>query len=324
MFSSERVYGQNACELKLDQANDLYDEAKFEKAIELLSECVKDVGDEIRWKSYRLMSLSYLELGQREKALEAAGQMLLLYPKYKPDLLFDTKEFIRLLKEVKIIPRFSLGVSFSAGTVLSLPRLATSYDPTPLSKEYSNLTGFRVGFSVGYNINRRHSVGIVTQFSDQKHELKVNSERLEMIVTDKNKFLNFSGLYSLTINPLDKLQVHLMAGGFADLLIQSVSDYRVQGESALPDLIHRNAGDRRRNWIYGLTGGVSVSQELGNGRITVNGLYSRSLRSLSDPKYRYSDFKLIFDYDYIEDDVYLDNLVFSWSYYYYISYKLAH
>ncbi|MEJ2055410.1 MAG: hypothetical protein P8X42_15955 [Calditrichaceae bacterium] len=101
---SEIVYAQGSlCEKSLKKAEELYHEGQFDKAIDLITICLKnkEVTPAEEKQAYRLLGLTYLAQDYLKEAKASVKKLLELVPNYKPDPLNDPPPFVKIVEEVQ-------------------------------------------------------------------------------------------------------------------------------------------------------------------------------------------------------------------------------
>lgn len=155
LFSSGFLLAQETCAEKLVKANTLFEQGRIEEAIILSKPCASKSNDlTSRWQAYRMMAMAYLAIQQNEEARKAAEEMLELNPTYQSNLRNDPGEFIALLKSISVIPKFSLGLAFSAGANYTYPFVTATYTGAAYLKKYTVKQSYQFGAVAGYNFNK--------------------------------------------------------------------------------------------------------------------------------------------------------------------------
>ena len=95
--------------------------------VSTLTNCAENSDESVSMSVHRLLAMSYLGLNESDKALLHAREILKINPKYKPSPITDTKEFIDLIESILVIPKFSIGVAFSIGSLTSTPKVQASH-----------------------------------------------------------------------------------------------------------------------------------------------------------------------------------------------------
>ena len=98
-------YGQteSSCGRAIAEAQSQYQSGNFNESIQLLYECLirKDVRDENVVQAYRLLTLSYLQEENLNKAKLTIVRLLEEVPDYTPDAVQDPPSYVALVKSVK-------------------------------------------------------------------------------------------------------------------------------------------------------------------------------------------------------------------------------
>ena len=97
------------CDQVLESASNLYKEGNLTEVIQSVQSCTNSDDPVFRLNAHRLQAIAYLGLNERNKARESAVEMLKIDPAYKPSMLDDPAEFVKILNSVRVIPAFSIG-----------------------------------------------------------------------------------------------------------------------------------------------------------------------------------------------------------------------
>jgi hypothetical protein len=318
------LFAQQSCQDKLLEAAKSYNVGNIANTIELASSCVlsEDVSDQ--WQAYRLLAMSHLANQQKEKALAAAENMLERYPLYEPNLLEDPKDFTTLLKEINLIPKFSLGLNVNYGVNWSNPVVTGSYTPAPYDeKRYSSKGGYQFGIVIGYNISERHSLDFSLINRSRKYGMSYSVFGSDYQIDETVKSIDFPLMYSYTFFPRKRLRASVSGGAFASTLINSFNDLQLNNPEESREIKHYSSMVRRNTFQYGICGGVSLIYKLKKAHISANATYYRNLSNLTLESGRYDNPTLIYDFFYLDDDLQLDNIAVSFGYHLYLNYKIS-
>lgn len=97
------AYAQNSGCPELTEAQQRYDNGRFEEAIALVSQCLdgnRGTAAE-RQRAYRLIGLSYIGQDLRDNAREAVMQLVMLVPNFEADPINDPPQFVQMVEEAK-------------------------------------------------------------------------------------------------------------------------------------------------------------------------------------------------------------------------------
>lgn len=97
------LQAQISCETELTEAQQKYDNGRFDEAIEMVQRCLEQSGlsEATQLRAYRLMALAYQGKDYVSQAREAIRQLLKLVPNYMPDPVQDTPSYIELVNQVR-------------------------------------------------------------------------------------------------------------------------------------------------------------------------------------------------------------------------------
>lgn len=88
---------------ELAEAQQRYDNGRFEEAIAIATRCLdgEAATEAERQRAYRLVGLSYIGQDLRDNAREAVRQLVMLVPNFEPDPVNDPPQFIQMVEEAK-------------------------------------------------------------------------------------------------------------------------------------------------------------------------------------------------------------------------------
>jgi len=94
---------RGVCEKNLAEAEEKYNNGRFDEAIELIRECLGKTGltEQEKMKAYRLLGLNYIAKDYLDEARLAVKKLLDMVPNYKTDPIQDPPPFTRLVEEEK-------------------------------------------------------------------------------------------------------------------------------------------------------------------------------------------------------------------------------
>lgn len=322
---SLNTYAQS-CEQQIETAKTYYDQGQFSQVITTLSTCKENEDPTIRFSVHRILALSYLEMDEKQLALQSAKEMLRVDPTYKPSSISDPAEFHELIKSVLVIPKLSFGVSVSAGTIQGFPEVSEVYSIAESnSRVYRTEGGFMLGTAMSYQLNNAFSVNLELQVQQRDYGLDYDVSTVDLTMDERNTFLvaPLSGRYHFDINK--RFQPYVQLGGYASRLLQSRAsftyDNTVNEESF--NLENVNALDRRNKWDFGAVGGVGLLYKAGLGYFNLEMNYYRSFTDLVDDDQRYSNPTLHQQYYHLDDQLKLHALSVSLGFHMILNYKVV-
>ncbi len=329
------LIAQETCLEKLYYANILYEKGQIEEAIDIANKCLSESNSKRdQWQACRLLAMAYLTSNQQIKARKAAEQMLSLNPTYKPSELKDPAELRQLLKMVKVIPKFSMGLAATVGSSLTFNNIKATYNGADYTKSYSSKYNWLVGMVIGYNVNERLSINsglvVVSKNFDIQYKVSVTAVQSwepdwEVKIEEKLTYVDLPVFARITTKPKGKYRFFADAGGFAGRLINSQSNF--ERNSILYSYQNDKSGNlsselRRTKWEYGLMIGGGALYSLKKLNLALNLNYYHSLSNVTQAENRYKNENLYYNYFYVDDDFSLSNLSISLSFIYNLNYKV--
>lgn len=309
----------------LYEANKLYEAGNFTDAIEKVNSCsLKKVSQAEKWKAYRLLALCYIEDNQIEFAQKAAKNMLSINPTYKPNVLKDPTELITLLKKLKVIPKFSLGLAFSLGSNITFPSINKSYVVSDYKKTYTSKNNLLFGVSLGYNFNEKIGLDIGLQSSNKSYEIDFAFNSYKVNYKEDLSYLNIPIGLKYNFKNFNKIELQINAGGYFGYLLFARNNIKLNyfQTNTEYEILDLNAISRRNKTDYGGYIGLGISYPIKFGKIHLQSNYFHSLTNITNEENRYKYKELIFNYFYIDDDIILNNLTINAGISFYINYKV--
>jgi hypothetical protein len=313
---------QEACILKLNEAEKLYDEGKIERIPELLNDCIEaGFNKENKIAALKLLTLVYLFEDNQAKAENALLKLLKTDPEFKINRAIDPVEFIRLFDSYNTAPVFSIGIT--GGTTLSNPLLFETFSPYSFDEAATAYTnngmGFVLGLKVTYHINTKFDVSFEPGISSYKFRVAEKTgdfmqttinESLTLIdfpvngAYDVYKYKQFDFFTELGFNYGMYLTGNL--GGTLSYANNEKPDYEAPAISS--ELI-------RSSHLLQAMIGVGTKMKLNRSNLQFNIQYRFGLNNLTTPENR-SDFyeTSMKEYMYLDNNFTNNSLILKVSY----------
>jgi len=314
-----------SCLENLFKANKFLDAGNTDQCIALVTPCCDKANEEsVRWQAYRLKSISYILKGYTDSAKIAAENMLDINPTYTTNLLKDPKEFINLVKSVVVIPKFTIGLAFSAGTNWSFPSIDKGYVVSDYTKTYTSRSGLQFGTNLGFYLNPSLVLELGIISTTKKFEIDYAFNNWKVSVKEKLNYIDAPLSVKYIFKPRNKLRLFAQAGVFTGYLLYGYNDFKSTYIPQEQDytLTKLNIIDRRNRWNFGLIGGLGAYYKLKKGHVSVQANYFRSFSKINKEEKRYEYPEQIFTYYYVDDDITLHNISLSLGYTHYLNYKV--
>jgi len=294
-------------------------------ALDTLKHCAEGQESDIVLNTHRLRTLSHLGLSEQELARNEAIKLLKLDPIYKPSILNDPTEFVRLINSITVLPKFSFGLSFSAGTNLTTPRVEKVFSAIEhTSRTYEGKGSYIFGISGLYQFNDVLALKMGLLVSSNKYEVDYPSENLKLNLKESLTYgmvplgLRYSPKLKSSIRPF--AQIGLTNSLLVGTNSSYFSDHLWFEETNKLERVSSN--DRRNKFIYSLDVGLGAVKALGPGLISVEMNYMRSMRLANKGSARFNNPTLSSSYFHLDDDFYLDNLSFVLGYSVILNYQV--
>jgi hypothetical protein len=314
------------CSDKIIEAAALYDVGKFNEVIELISPCSETAVDETeRWKSLRLLAMAHLANNENDLAKKASIKFMEIDPGYKPSSLNDPSDFIKLLNEITVIPKLSVGCGISLGINQTLPTVSEAYLVSDQQKVYTGLNKLQIGVSTLYQFNKTYALHASFVVTGKAMELDHSMDNWSLQMNEKLTYLNLPITGRYTYDTKKRLKPFVQVGGYGGLLIFGNSSFFAEHKSSEQTYSLENVSslDRRNKIDLGLTGGLGLSYTAKSGEFFLQGNYFRSFRNITNEDTRYKFNDLFYSYYYLDDNVTLHNYSVKVGYSYYLNYKVV-
>lgn len=309
---------------KLYRANILYEKGKINEAIEIAKTCAEVSSTSDQWQAYRLLAMSYLVNNQTREARQAAEKMLEINPTYKPSLLKDPTELIRLIKSVKIIPKFTMGMAATVGGNISYPDITGTYNGADYKKIYTSERSWQLGVLLGYNMNEIISINTGIMSSSKIYTITYKVADWNIKVKESLTYFGVPLFARFATKPFYKLRGFIDAGAYTGKLLSTSSDFS-RSNSLINESIsanNLNSKQRRNNWEYGFFYGAGMMYNIGQVNVALDVRYYLSYANITNEDERYKNENLFYNYYFIDDNLRLDNLAVSLSLVYNVNYKV--
>mgnify|MGYP000471745264 CR=1 FL=1 len=323
-FYPATVYSQD-CDSKIIEAKSLYELGQFNEVIKNLSYCADSADRDTRWKSLRLIALSQLANKDVEEARLTAIKMMEINPKYKPSSLKEPSDFVQLINDVVVIPKFSIGVGLSLGTNVTAPTVNDVFTVSDQGKKYTGSSKFQIGISSLYQINSAFSVQTSLVVSRKAFELDHSFGDWSLGMEENMTYLHVPIRARYTFSHKSRIQPFVQLGGYGGLLLFSNNSFFAQNNPSNESYSLENVSsiDRRNKMDFGLTGGVGVNYTTKNGLLFAQVNYFRSSQNITNEDTRYQYNELFYSYFYLDDNIVLNNYSASIGYSLYLNYKVV-
>ena len=324
LFFFNKAYSQSCLE-NLYSANKLLDAGNTDGCLSLATPCSYKNNDEsVRWQAYRLMSIAYLLKGYQDSSKIYAENMLDINPTYHPNLLKDPKDFIKLLKTIVVIPKFTLGFAVSAGFNSTFAKIDKGYVVSDYTKTYTAGNSFQFGTNLGFYLNPSLVLDVGLLATGKKYDIDYEFSNWKVNVKERLTYLDIPITAKYIFMPQNRLRVFARGGLFTGYLLYSSNDFQstYSAQEQENKLTKLNSRDRRNEWNFGLTGGLGAYYKTKPGDISLQIDYYHSFSNITNPDTRYNCPEQIYTYYYVDDDIILHNLAINLGFTRNLNYKV--
>jgi hypothetical protein len=262
--------------------------------------------------------------GDNDLARLSVIEMLKLNPNYKPDIINDPSDLVALLTSVNIIPKFSLGLSLAFGSNTNLPEITNVYMLSNQTKTYTARTNTQISIAGSFQLNKHLSIVGMARLVPKAFDLNIAFEAWDINVSEQLNYLQVPLM--LKVNPLygKRIRPYLQAGAYTGFLLSTTNSFYANNSAsdANYSLINLSSYNRRNNMEWGACMGAGVDMKLGNGILSVNSNYFRSMTNITNINTRYNHPEISFPFYYLDDDIRFHNFSISLGYALILNYKV--
>lgn len=316
---------QESCAEKLYQASNLYNKGQIKEAINLVIPCVESSNPSEKWQAYHLLAMAYLANSQKAEARQSAEKMLEINPTYKPSKLKDPAELIKLLKTVKVLPKFSIGLAATIGGNITYPQVTAIYNGANYEKNYASQSSWQAGMILGYHMNEIISLYTGLIATNKKFGIDYKMDYNDFSVKERMTYLDLPLFARFSSKQVKGIRFFGDIGIYTGRMLSSQSDFtrHSNGSSETTNAYNLYSDLRRNKWEYGSLFGVGAVKKMGKVNVALDlKYYKAAFTNITNPDNRYESSYLFYQYYFLDDDIRLNNLAFSLSLFYDISYRV--
>jgi len=324
LFFAFQVHAQNNCTVNLNDANKLLSEGNVQEAISLATPCTLSENETDQWKAYRFLAIAHLANNQPVEAKKAAENMREINPAYTPSVHRDPAALVKMLNDVKVIPKLSM-IATTLGYNHTLPIIEASYNGADYTKAYSSDHGWSYGLVLGYSLNKTISLGTGLLVNQKNFQIDYQEANNTVKVKEKLNYLNIPLFARFYTEPFMKTRLFADVGIYGGMRTASQSDFSLNNpttETSI-ELNNLNSDFRRSDWEYGEVFGAGIITSLNKFDIAVDfSLYNPIGNNITNKENRYENHDLVYNFLYLDDDILLRQLSVSLSLVYNVSYRV--
>lgn len=331
---SRSLMAQNVCLEKLSTAENSFETGHLYEIYDLIAECLENgFSREDKIRAYRLLSITYLYLDEHEKAEESYLSLLRLNPEYKPNTLIDPTELFHLHHKFLTSPRWSI-LMIKVGGDLSFVKPYNLYNTDGVgynyfaiqdnienkkAKEYLPAAGFFLGAGVKYGLSHTFSFTGELLFKLNRFKVRDNILGHTTLQFNEDQYnLEIPVLFNMCLSN-SKWKPYVFGGGSLNFMVHSAAKNlvieRTQGATVLPETGPSVSLISNRNRFgYSVIVGGGVHYKVGVNYLLLEIRHTFGLKSISSTNNRFDNDEMLYKYMYIDDDMRLNNLMFSISY----------
>lgn len=317
-FTGVNAQEQTACAQVLRSARAVYEDGRLHELPALLTTCIeRGFSKEEKVEALRLLTLSYIYLGEPAEADKAMLNLLNADQEYKLNKIIEPTEFIALYNTFRTSPVYHIG--FLMGGNGSAILLDKSYGVHPLNNATTRYEGgisFQAGITFEYPFNQNFSAVAEGIFSSKVYT-KENQllDYTELSVTETQNWIELPLMARYNIPLKDNLQLYGNLGGTIGMLLTSNAELlRPRDELRQVEGPRENLLELRNKINYGATGGGGIKLKLPMSYLMLDVRYNYSFAKLINPSGR--DFsatnsRLYTKYGHVDDDFRINSIMVS-------------
>lgn len=174
---SGKILAQSSCERNLNEARSDYSTGNLYAIPGKLGDCLKEGFNKTeKIDALRLLTLTYININQQEKARNTLIRLLNLKTDYQVKKNVDPSELYSLYRKIDTDIKYLIGVTFGLNLNSIRPTLIRNSNPYGTHEpNYSTLPpdnpqiGFQFGFQFLYPLNKSWLVGGELQYQNHKY-----------------------------------------------------------------------------------------------------------------------------------------------------------
>lgn len=300
---------ESDCSNALFEANKLYENGKFQDAVNRLENCVKTgaISREEKLGAVRLLSISYLMLQNGDQAEKYAQELLSIRPDYKKYPFADPREFTVLLSNFKVIPKLFVGVH--GGIDQFGVRVIKTYSTASTNAVFSGKLGYGAGIDLEYALNDRFSIATNPSVVSMRYAVELENiagarKDFSEIIAALEVPLNVTGYFELADRTLFiSCGAHVLSvlNAFANVESTDLESGGVLQSST-------ESTRYRTKTIPGLQAALGTEFPFGRGSISAALTVKTNLNNFVIPESRYDNSAFILSSNYIDSDFSLQSV----------------
>lgn len=315
------AHAQISCSQVLKEAQKNYEQGVLEQIPSSLKNCMLSYTKTEKIAALRLIILTYLFLDEMDQAKSNMKSLVNMEPDYKPDPALDPAEYINLFNDFAVIPKYLIGVN--AGTIYTMPTLVNDYtlgsNPSESTK-YSNSAFFQGGISLEYGLSKKFFLGLDVHLNLQNFASTRNVYAQSTLEAQETLISTETPLTFKYLLGSKNLKYYLRVGIAPSHVVSSTIEMTRKSPTGddVKSSVVDNVSNRNPLNFY-LQAGGGVTYKVGYGYLFCDLRYAHGLTNISNPdnRYAFKNFETqITNYGYIENDLYLRNVMVSFGYMY--------
>ena len=327
---------QNTCSEDLKHAVSLYENGRYDDAIQLLTERLKtcDFSKAEREQALKTLSSAYFYLDEIELGNESILKLLKKSPNYKVNPSFDPQPFVEAYPNYDIRPAFSVGFEIGMGHLFpAIEKTYQVWDTLNYNQPYVSETRPRYGLFAQIYFSDKFAVRFGPDLLTGNYGRNIAlSDNLTIYYQENVSWL--IAPFSIRYLPYNNKKIYpeLFIGAYNSTLITYESEifyyyFTTDEQTGEPvrnqtELVDFYTKDHRRINNQGVFGGLTLNYKQNRIVAFASVKFATNLKNYTLPQKRYNNQTLIFDYYYINDDFKFRTMNFSVGVAYILKYRI--
>jgi hypothetical protein len=325
-FSS--TYGQINCSNLLIQANEAYNQGKYEQVISLLKTDIDicNFNKIEREQATKLLASALSNIDEVEEAETLVYNLLNKNPNYVVQTTVDPQPFVNILNKFEQSPRSVLGLY--VGEYIPFINIDKSYsiwDAGDYSSKYNTEANLSFSLYYQYFLTKKLSISLEPEITRLKFSRKISTANMfDMSYSEKATILKIPVSIGYEIYKKGNFSTTLSAGVYSSYNWGHQYNFSYQlPDAGVIDLTGELNNQRNTN-NYGYKAGLDFSYTKDRLRFSAKINYSSDFKLYNNSDKHYNDNNLLLDYYYIDDNIKITNLDIKIGIAYTFSYKIKH
>ncbi|MCS7004997.1 MAG: PorT family protein [Cytophagales bacterium] len=322
IFCFNQLWAQSVCSEELTQAQKLYDDGILAQAQEKILYCLKKNGfqtNDEKTRAYRLLTLIALYTDQLDEAEKYMMALLSTNPDYRLNPAIEANEFTKLYQTFRTHPILTLGIQAGPNQNYVVVSQSKSTDNDKQLAHYTERLGFSGGIVANFHLKKSWTIHLEPSYVIRRFE---QTQRLfqftELKVSENQSIIEIPLAISYALGGY-RIQGFIQGGIIVQHLLSSFLEANRNNfqNISIPLSTQFIAAKEMRNPLgYAGLLGVGFRYKIPRGFLFMKSQFLYGFTNQSLPTHRYTHHELLFQYGYVDDDFYLNQISLQIGYLY--------